>query len=98
MARVVAESATLRAISVPAPSGVAQRRRGDVDAVITTDVTTLHRMWQYRETVRDAVRAGRVEFDGPPALTRRLPQLLTLRPAQEMGVDAAAPHPQVHVP
>jgi DNA-binding HxlR family transcriptional regulator len=70
----------------------------EVDAVVTTDVTTLHRMWQYKESVTDACRDGRVSFAGPPAITRRLPTVLTLSPAAEMGVGASSPRPRLHTP
>lgn len=64
----------------------------EVDGVVTTDLRTLHRMWQGRETPRKAVREGRVELSGQPALVRRLPQVLELRPLTEMGADARHPH------
>lgn len=68
----------------------------EVDASIHTDTRTLHRVWYQRETVHDAVRAGRMSFDGPPALTRRLPQVLTIAHASVMGAGADAPRPRLH--
>ena len=50
----------------------------EVDVTISADVATLHRVWLGREPLADAVRAGRVAFDGPRALTRRMPDVLQL--------------------
>jgi DNA-binding HxlR family transcriptional regulator len=50
----------------------------DVDVTITADVATLYRVWLGREPMTQAVRAGRLAFDGPRALTRRMPEVLQL--------------------
>jgi putative sterol carrier protein len=50
----------------------------DVDVTITADVETLHRVWLGREPLSHALRAGRLAFDGPRALTRRMPDALQL--------------------
>ncbi|MCP3988169.1 MAG: helix-turn-helix transcriptional regulator [Actinomycetia bacterium] len=67
----------------------------DIDAVINTDSLTLHRIWFEFETPRDALRAGRLSFDGPSAITRRLTQVLTIAPASLMGVDDDSPRPRM---
>jgi DNA-binding HxlR family transcriptional regulator/putative sterol carrier protein len=50
----------------------------DVDVTITADVATLHRVWLGSEPITDAMRAGRLTFEGPRALTRRMPDALLL--------------------
>ncbi|HZQ86419.1 MAG TPA: winged helix-turn-helix transcriptional regulator [Acidimicrobiales bacterium] len=50
----------------------------DVDVTLTADVATLHRVWLGREPITDAMRAGRLAFEGPRALTRRMPDALQL--------------------
>jgi DNA-binding HxlR family transcriptional regulator/putative sterol carrier protein len=50
----------------------------DVDVTISADVDTLHRVWLGREPITDAMRAGRLAFEGPRALTRRMPDALQL--------------------
>ncbi len=49
-----------------------------VDVTITADVATLHRVWLGREPINQAVRAGGLAFEGPRALTRRMPDVLQL--------------------
>jgi hypothetical protein len=50
----------------------------DVDVVITSDVRSLLEIWLGRVAMRDAMRSGRIEFAGSPALTRRMPALFEL--------------------
>ena len=52
----------------------------DVDVTITSDVGSLLQVWLGRLPLKDAMRSGRVEFSGPPALTRRMPALFQLSP------------------
>jgi putative sterol carrier protein len=52
----------------------------DVDVTISADVATLHRVWLGREPLTQAMRAGRLAFEGPRALTRRMPDALQLSP------------------
>jgi DNA-binding HxlR family transcriptional regulator len=52
----------------------------DVDVTIRADVDTLHRVWLGREPMTHALRAGRLAFEGPRALTRRMPHALQLSP------------------
>jgi DNA-binding HxlR family transcriptional regulator/putative sterol carrier protein len=50
----------------------------EVDVTIRADVDTLHRVWLGREPMTHAMRAGRLAFEGPRALTRRMPDALQL--------------------
>ena len=50
----------------------------EVDVTIRADVETLHRVWLGREPMTSAMRAGRLAFEGPRALTRRMPEALQL--------------------
>ena len=50
----------------------------EVDVTISADVATLHRVWLGREPITDAVRSGGLAFEGPRALTRRMPDVLQL--------------------
>ncbi|MBF6300190.1 helix-turn-helix transcriptional regulator [Nocardia amamiensis] len=52
-----------------------------VDVVMSSDVDSLYQVWLGRIPVPHAVRTGRLEFHGPPALTRRMPAVLRLSPA-----------------
>jgi DNA-binding HxlR family transcriptional regulator len=52
----------------------------EVDVTITADVDALQQVWLGRLPLRDAVRDGRIEFQGPSALTRRMPRVLRLSP------------------
>lgn len=67
----------------------------EIDVVIHTDVATLSRLWQGRGTVAAALRAGRITFDGPRPLTRRMPQVLTIAHPSVMGASPEAPRPRV---
>ncbi len=61
----------------------------EVDVTITSDLATLHQVWLGRLPVKDALKAGRLEFEGPTPLTRRMPNALRLSPVAEF-VRAAA--------
>jgi hypothetical protein len=65
-----------------------------VDVAISSDVASLYQVWLGRLPLAHALRAGRVAFTGPPALTRRMPAVLRLSPvagyADTSHVDAAA--------
>lgn len=52
----------------------------DVDLTIRSDLRAMHEVWLGHLALRKALRDGRVELDGPKALTRLLPQLLALSP------------------
>lgn len=60
----------------------------EVDVTIASDVRTLHQVWLGRLPLKDALRSGRIRFEGPPALTRRMPSALLL--SQMAGAVAAA--------
>ena len=55
----------------------------EVDVTITSDLATLHQVWLGRLPVKDALKADRLEFEGPTALTRRMPNALRLSPVAE---------------
>jgi DNA-binding HxlR family transcriptional regulator/putative sterol carrier protein len=50
----------------------------EVDVTVSSDLATLHEVWLGRLPVKDAVRAGRLEFEGPASLTRRMPSVFRL--------------------
>jgi DNA-binding HxlR family transcriptional regulator len=52
----------------------------EVDVTITSDVGSLLQVWLGRLPLKDALRSRRVEFSGPPALTRRMPAVFRLSP------------------
>ena len=68
----------------------------DVDVTVRTDVTTLSGLWQGRGTVADAQRRGDMKFAGPPALTRRMTEVLTITHPSVMGASPDAPRPRIY--
>jgi len=56
----------------------------DVDVTIRSDIATLYKVWLGREPIRAALRSGALEFDGPPALVSRMPDVLQLSPVAEL--------------
>jgi DNA-binding HxlR family transcriptional regulator len=50
----------------------------EVDVTITADVGSLYQVWLGRLPVREALRSGRLRFEGPAALTRRMPAVFRL--------------------
>ena len=50
----------------------------DVDVTITSDVGSLYQVWLGHLPVKDAIKTGRLQFAGPPAMTRRMPTVLQL--------------------
>jgi DNA-binding HxlR family transcriptional regulator/putative sterol carrier protein len=52
----------------------------EVDVTIRADVESLYKVWLGRTPLKDALRSGAVEFEGPSALTRRMPTVLQLSP------------------
>jgi DNA-binding HxlR family transcriptional regulator len=68
----------------------------EVDVRISTDVGTLSTLWQARWTVADAMRAGKISFEGPSALVRRMPEVLTIPHPSVMGASPEAPHPHLY--
>lgn len=67
----------------------------DVDVTITSDVASLYQIWLGRLPLKEALRSGRLAFDGPPSLTRRMPAVLRLSPVagivrRAVGANSAA--------
>jgi hypothetical protein len=62
----------------------------EVDVTITSDVGSLYEVWLGRLPIRDALRAHRLMFDGPTALTRRMPAVLQLSPVAGLVAAASA--------
>jgi len=52
----------------------------EVDALVETDLSTLYQVWLGRLGLREAMRSGRLEIHGLPAVVRRLPSVLELSP------------------
>lgn len=61
----------------------------EVDATMSADVSSLYQVWLGRVPLRQALRTGRVEFEGPAAIVRRLPDALQLSPAAGLTMAAA---------
>lgn len=59
-----------------------------VDVTIHSDVATLYRVWLGRLPLKDALRAGKLRFEGPAALVARMPSVFRLSPVA--GVVSAA--------
>lgn len=55
----------------------------EVDVTLTSDLATMHRVWAGLQPIKNAVRGGDIELDGPPALTRRIPDVFLLSPLAE---------------
>jgi len=55
----------------------------EVDVTITSDVSTLYQVWLGHLAIKRALRDGRLVFDGPSALVRRMPAVLQLSPVAE---------------
>ena len=52
----------------------------EVDATVVTDLSTMYQVWLGRLDLRGAIRAGRVEVHGTPAIVKRLPTVMELSP------------------
>ena len=61
-----------------------------IDAVVTTDLVTLHKVWNGRETLRTAAADERIRFHGPPAIVQTLPRVLSIASLGEMAEAARA--------
>lgn len=59
-----------------------------VDAMVQTDLSTMYQVWLGKLPLRSAVKDGRLELHGAPAIIRRLPATLELSPIA--GVVTAA--------
>lgn len=60
----------------------------DVDVTVTSDLASLYEVWLGKLPLRDAMRGGSVAFDGPRALTRRMPDVLQLSPVAGLVAHA----------
>ncbi len=56
----------------------------DVDVVVHADLAALQQVWVGRVPLSAAMRDGSVEFEGPPALVRRMPDALLLSPVADI--------------
>lgn len=52
----------------------------DIDATITSDLSTMYQVWLGRLDLRAAMRSGRVDVQGVPGVVKRLPKVLQLSP------------------
>ena len=69
----------------------------DIDAVVSTQAPTLHKIWYGRDTISNAVKSGSLQFEGKQAITRRLPAVLSIDPASGfLGPGANAPAPRIY--
>lgn len=62
----------------------------DVDVIMTSDLSTMFKVWLGRMPLRDAIRRGDVVFEGQKALTRRMPAVFQLSPLSEMVSRASS--------
>ena len=60
----------------------------EVDVTIASDGRALYQVWLGRLPLDDARRSGRIAFDGPSALTRRMPEVFQLSPVAEIVSSA----------
>ncbi len=52
----------------------------DIDVTVTSDLSTLYQVWLGHLSIGQAMREQRLAFDGPTALTRRMPSVFQLSP------------------
>ena len=52
----------------------------EVDLEVHTSSRELHRLWMGRTTIPDAIRAGTLALEGPPALVRAFPRWFSFSP------------------
>ncbi len=50
----------------------------EVDVIIRSDLDSMYRLWMGQLPMREALRSGRLVFEGPQALVRRMPDVLQL--------------------
>jgi hypothetical protein len=51
-----------------------------VDATVVSDLSTMHQVWLGKLPLKPAIRSGKVELGGTPAVVRRLPAMMQLSP------------------
>lgn len=59
-----------------------------VDAIVQTDLSTMYQVWLGKLPLRSAVKDGRLELRGAPAIIRRLPATLELSPIADVVTAA----------
>lgn len=52
----------------------------EVDVVVRSDLRSLYEVWMGRVSIGSALRSGRIEFEGPDHLTRRMAHVFQLSP------------------
>jgi DNA-binding HxlR family transcriptional regulator len=62
----------------------------EVDCTIRSGLSSLYEVWNGRLSISDALRSGRLEFIGPPAMVRRMPHVLRLSPVAQLVRDGMA--------
>jgi DNA-binding HxlR family transcriptional regulator/putative sterol carrier protein len=60
----------------------------EVDVTITAELDALYQVWLGRQPLQDATRSGRVVFDGPSAIVRRMPEVFQLSPVADIVSSA----------
>ena len=65
----------------------------EIDVVVRAGLADYYRVFYGRMSVAEAIKSGRLQFEGPPALVRRMPDVLDLLPPDALGRDARAPRP-----
>ena len=73
-----------------APSVCLADPRFETDVTIVSDVASLHEVWLGRLPVKEAIRSGRLRFEGPSALVRRMPAVFQLSPVASLVSSAQA--------
>jgi DNA-binding HxlR family transcriptional regulator len=64
----------------------------EVDVTIRCDLSTLYTVWLGKQPLDHALRSGRLVFDGPTALVRRMPRVLLLSPIAPEVAALQPPH------
>lgn len=62
----------------------------DTDVTISTDLRSLYEVWLGRLPMSEAVRSGRLSFDGSRTVVRLMPDLLLLSPVAETVAAASS--------
>jgi hypothetical protein len=56
--------------------------------MVQTDLSTMYKVWLGKLPLRSALKDGRLEFHGSPAIVRRLPATLELSPIADVVASA----------
>jgi DNA-binding HxlR family transcriptional regulator len=65
----------------------------DVDVTVRSELSALYAVWYDQQSIQSAIKNDQIRFTGEPALVRRMPGVLTLSDAAELGVDASSRRP-----